>query len=82
MPQLKPTKIGDVLILQTRQSCTVYAVGAVARSGQQDFSRQQAVTHVQTHSDAVKIAMTLVAPGGRIYLFDIDTAEWSEIAVT
>ena len=58
------------------------AAQAVARSGQQDFSRQQAVTHVQTHSDAVKIAMTLVAPGGRIYLFDIDTAEWSEIAVT
>jgi hypothetical protein len=30
----------------------------------------------------VTIAKTLVTPGGRIYLFDIDTAEWSEIAVT
>jgi hypothetical protein len=82
MPQLKPTKIGDVLVLRTRQSYTVYAVDAVARSGQQDFSGQHAVTHVQNHAEAVTRAKTLVAPGGRIYLFDIDTAEWSEIAVT
>jgi hypothetical protein len=82
VPQLKPTKIGDVLVLRTRQSYTVYAVGVVARSGQQDFRGQPAVTHVQSHAEAVTIAKTLVTPGGRIYLFDIDTAEWSEIAVT
>ena len=82
MPQLKPTKIGDVLVLRTRHSYTVYAVGAVERSGQQDFSGQHAVTHVLSNTDAVTIAKTLAAPGGRIYLFDIDTAEWSEIGVT
>ena len=82
MPQLKPTKIGDVLVLRTRQSYTVYAVGAVARSGQQDFGHNEAVTHVESHKDAVTMAATLVAPGGRIYLFDVDAAEWSEIVVT
>jgi hypothetical protein len=82
MPQVKPTKIGDVLVLRTSQSYTIYAVGAVARSGQQDFSRQQPVAHVESQADAVKMARTLRAPGGRIYLFDIDSAEWSEIAVT
>jgi hypothetical protein len=70
-----------VLVLRTSQSYTVYAVGAVARSGQQDFAHHEAVTHVQSHTDAMTVATTLVAPGGRIYLFDIDTAEWSEIAV-
>jgi hypothetical protein len=81
VPQLKPTKIGDVLVLRTRQSYTIYAVGAVARLGQQDFKEQAGVMHVPTHKEAVQAAKSLLGPEGRIYLLDIDTAEWSEIAV-
>ena len=32
-----PTQVGDVLILQTKQSYTIYAVGRVSKNGQQDF---------------------------------------------
>jgi hypothetical protein len=74
-----PTEIGDVLILRTSQSYTVYAVGAVATAGQHDFSHSELVVHVPTHAEAVDIARALVAPAGRIYLLDIDSGEWSEI---
>jgi hypothetical protein len=75
-----PTEIGDVLILRTSQSYTVYAVGSVATSGQHDFSHSERVRHVATHAEAVMTAKALVVPGGRIHLLDIDTAEWSEIS--
>jgi hypothetical protein len=74
------TKIGDVLILATSRSYTIYAVGSVSEAGQHDFSRQQKVTHVASRTDALKAAKALVAPGGRIYLLNIDTADWSEIS--
>jgi hypothetical protein len=74
-----PTEIGDVLILRTSASFTVYVVGRVATVGQQDFSHHQQVQHVTTHAEAVKAARTIVAPRGKIHLFDIDTGEWSEI---
>ena len=74
-----PTETGDVLILRTSQSYTVYAVGLVATAGQHDFSHSERVRHVLTHAEALTIAKALVATGGRIYLLDIDTAEWSEI---
>jgi len=76
----RPTEIGDVLILRTSLSYTAYAVGPVVTAGQQDFSRSQQVRHIATHDEAVAAAKALVAPGGRIYLLDIDTAEWSEIS--
>ena len=75
-----PTEIGDVLILRTSVSYTVYAVGSVATAGQHDFSHSEPVRHVSTHAEAVTTAKALVAPGGRIYLLDIDTAEWSQIS--
>jgi hypothetical protein len=75
-----PTEIGDVLILRTSQSFTVYVVGSVAAAGQHDFSHHQQVSHVTTHAEAVKTAKALVAPHGKIYLLDIDTAKWSEIS--
>jgi hypothetical protein len=75
-----PTAIGDVLILRTSQSYTVYAVGSVSTAGQHDFSHSERVDHVLTSDEALKIAKTLVVPAGRIYLLDIDTEEWSEIA--
>jgi hypothetical protein len=36
--------------------------------------------HVTTFAEAVKTAKAIVAQRGRIYLLDIDTGEWSEIA--
>jgi len=36
--------------------------------------------HVATHAEAVTTAKALVAPGGRIYLLDIETAKWSQIS--
>lgn len=75
-----PTEIGDVLILKTSQSYTVFAVGSVATAGQHDFSHSEPARYVSTHAEAVATAKALVAPGARIYLLDIDTAEWSEIS--
>ena len=75
-----PTEIGDVLILRTGLSYTVYAVGSVTGAGQHDFNHSEPVRHVSTHAEAVTTANALVAPGGRIYLLDIDTAEWSQIS--
>ena len=75
-----PTDIGDVLILRTRLSYTVYAVGSVVTAGQHDFCHSEQVRHVTTHADAVNAAKAIVAPGGRIYLLDIDTQEWSQIS--
>jgi hypothetical protein len=74
-----PTEIGDVLILRTSRSYTVYAVGSVVTAGQHDFSHSEQVHHVFTHAEAVNTARAIVASGGRIYLVDIDTAEWSQI---
>ena len=75
-----PTEIGDVLILRTSRSYTVYAVGSVVTAGQHDFSHSEQVRHVTTHAEAVDAAKAIVAPSGRIYLLDIDTAEWSQIS--
>jgi hypothetical protein len=74
------TEIGDVLILRTSQSYTVYAVGSVATVGQRDFSHSEPVSHVETYAEAVTAAKALVVLGGRIHLLDIDTGEWSEIS--
>jgi hypothetical protein len=57
-------------------------VGAVSEPGQDDFRHERTVQHVNNHADAVKVAKGLVAPDGRIYLLDIDTAEWSEVKLT
>jgi hypothetical protein len=73
------TRIGDALILLTRESYTIFAVGVVSRSGQLDFSQSEDVAHVTTIILAVQAAKALVHPQGRIYLLDIDTQEWSEL---
>jgi hypothetical protein len=75
-----PTEIGDVLILRTSRSYTVYAVGSVITAGQHDFGHSEEVRHVNTHAAAVNVAKAVVAPGGRIYLLDIDTQEWLQIS--
>jgi len=76
----RPTEIGDVLILRTSLSFTVHAVGPVVAAGQHDFSKSEQVRHVAIHAEAVTTAKSIVAPGRRIYLLDIDTAEWSQIS--
>jgi hypothetical protein len=78
---LVPTGIGDVLILRTDQTFHTHAVGRVSRDGQQDVHGQADVQHVRDHAAAVAAAKTLVTPGRRIFLRDIDTGQWSEISI-
>jgi len=80
MVKRMPTHAGDVLILRTTQSYTIYAVGRVSKDGQQDFGSQTDITYAEGHAAAVAEAKALVAPGGRIFLQDIDTYEWSELS--
>jgi len=74
-----PTKIGDVLILWTAESFTVYSVGHVFADGQQDFAAQKNVRHERERAAAVAVAKTLVVPGRKIFIRNIDKDEWSEI---
>ena len=73
-----PTQLGDVLILHTASSSSIYAVRPVSTAGQQGFSGGMRVQHVS--SEAAAAAKALVGRGGRIFLCDIDTAEWREIS--
>ena len=75
-----PTRCGDVLILQTDKTFTVYAVGPVSKDGQQDFDGQTNLKHVKDRAAAVTEAKALVVPGGRIFMRNIDTGDWSEIS--
>jgi hypothetical protein len=74
-----PTHIGDVLILETTQSYTIYRVGKVSKDDQQDFGSQTDISYANDHASAVIQAKTLVARGRKIFLRNIDTGEWSEI---
>jgi hypothetical protein len=74
-----PTHIGDVLILETTQSYTIYGVGKVSKDDQQDFGSQTDITYANDHAAAVTQAKALVAQGRKIFLRNIDTGEWSEI---
>jgi len=75
-----PTQAGDVLILQTSQSFTIYAVGVVTRDGQQDFGVPASPTHVTDRGAAIRTAKTFLTRGRRIFLRDIDSGDWSEIS--
>ena len=74
-----PTQIGDVLILWTAESFTAYVVGNVFADGQQDFAAQKNVKQERDHAAAVAVAKTLLVPGRRIFIRNIDKDEWSEI---
>jgi hypothetical protein len=76
-----PTRLGDVLILRTEQSFSVYAVGPVIKDGQQDFHGQPNVKYMSDRAAAVAGAKALLRPGRRIYLRNIDTGEWAEISI-
>ncbi len=75
----RPTKIGDVLILRSRETFTAYVVGVVSTAGQGDFSHAHNPVVARTDDEARRVAKSLVHDGGRIYLFDIGTAEWAEV---
>jgi hypothetical protein len=80
-----PIHLGDVLILRTTQSYTIFAVGRVSKDGQQDFSttaneKEPPVSYESDYAAAVVRAKALVESGGRIFMLNIDTAEWSEIS--
>ena len=74
-----PTQLGDVLILRTTKSYTVYVVGRVSKDGQQDFGSEKDVKHESDYDTAVAQARALVAQGRRIFLRNIDADDWSEI---
>jgi hypothetical protein len=74
-----PTQPGDVLILSTDQSFTVYAVGLVTKDGQQEFDTHMNVKYDRARRAAVADAKALVVPGRRIFVRNIDTGAWSEI---
>jgi hypothetical protein len=48
-----PTQLGDVLILSTDQSFTIYAVGLVTKDGQQEFGRQKEVKYESDRAAAI-----------------------------
>jgi len=75
-----PTHCGDVLILLTARSFTVYVVGRVSVDGQQDFHGEANVKYVDDRTTALAEATALVVPGRRIFLLNIDSGDWSEIA--
>jgi hypothetical protein len=80
MPTHIPTKIGDVLILRTEKTFSVHAVGVVTENRQQGFRDQaEHVKHVSSRAEALTEARSLLAPGRRIFLLDIDSGEWSEV---
>jgi hypothetical protein len=78
MSRTLPTKLGDVLILTTDRAYRTFAVG-LAKAGQQDFHEPSAVKYVDSRDAALALAKALVAPGGRIFLRDLDTKEWTEL---
>jgi hypothetical protein len=75
-----PTRLGDVLILRTEQSFSIYAVGPVYKYGQQDFRGQTNMKYVNGPQAAIAEAKSIVIPGRRIFVLNIDTADWSEIS--
>jgi hypothetical protein len=80
-----PIHLGDVLILRTTRSYTIFAVGRVSKDGQQDSStpanvKEPTVSYESDYAAAVVRAKALVDSRGRIFMLDIDTAEWSEIS--
>jgi hypothetical protein len=81
---IRLTSQGDVLILETEKPSTIYVVGCVRRSGQQDFQGQDPLTLRSFNSDrdAIAHAQTMVGPHGRIHLLNIDSWRWTEVTNT
>ena len=74
-----PTRRGDVLILETKDSnFRINAVGRVANDGEQDFFTGMNVQYVRDRAAAVDAAQAMASPGSRIFLRNLETGEWSE----
>jgi hypothetical protein len=80
MTKRVPSQPGDVLILLTEHSFTIYAVGRVSKEGQQDFHSEEDVKYETDRDTAVAAAKALGAPGRRIFLRNLDAGHWSEIS--
>jgi hypothetical protein len=80
MTERAPSQPGDVLILLTEQSFTIYAVGRVSKEGQEDFHSEENVKYETDRDAALAAAKALATPGRRILLRNIDTGHWSEIS--
>ena len=74
-----PSRPGDVLVLSTTQSFTIYAVGLVDAEGQQDFGRPADVTYISDLAEAMAEAKRQCAAGCRIFLVNVDTSQWKEV---
>jgi len=71
---------GDVLILGTTKSFSVFVIGRVSRAGQQDFRGDVDLKYSSVRGTAEVAARALVTPGGRVYFRNLDTGDWSEIS--
>jgi hypothetical protein len=75
-----PTRRGDVLILETKDSnYRVHAVGPIANDGDEDFFTGVHVKYVRDRTAAVDAAKAMASPENRIFLRNLETGEWGEI---
>jgi hypothetical protein len=74
------TRAGDVLILLTAKSYTVFAVGRVSKDGQCDFDGEPNVQYTRRRDEALDVANALLVPGRRILVQDLDTGVWSDVS--
>jgi hypothetical protein len=75
-----PTRRGDVLILETKDTTfRIHAVGPIAKDGEQDFFTGMNVKYVRDRAEAVDTAKAMASSGSRIFLRNLETGEWSEI---
>jgi hypothetical protein len=62
-----PTQLGDVLILQTTQSYTIYAVGRVSKTASRILAVKRRQVRDRTSGAAVARAKALVVHGRRVF---------------
>jgi hypothetical protein len=82
MTKLIPTRRGDILVLETKDTnFRIHAVGPVANDGDQDFFTGMNVKYIPDRGAAVDAAQAMASRGKRIFLRNLETNEWSEIAL-
>jgi hypothetical protein len=75
-----PTKSGDILILQTRDTTfNIHAVGPILKDGQQDFFTGMNVKYIPDRAGAIDAAKAMAVAGRRIFFGNLESGEWSEI---
>ena len=71
---------GDVLILGTTKSFSVFAVGRVSHAGQQDFDGEAHAKYVDDRATAEAEAKPSSHQADGCTFRNLDTGEWSEIS--